>query len=250
MRHGITHSIAVFLLFLAGFVSAQRDDKPNSKDLRAIKPPGGVPLRVYTGPGSEISVNYLKKVTKRLESVPAEDLEKWIAELERLIGTKLKDGVPSARQACRTDFVTRLSVAFNDLDWNPKVANNLLKRAQSLPASEAKIWKEAFEALLKKEIGQTDTANSAGGPSWRVPLVLIVVDTLYEEQKYNADRAKKYLARLKQLTAEDVAVWKNQVDQFGGSELDAAVNIVLLDPFFPEEKFQREEFKTACEAKQ
>ena len=99
----------------------------------------------------------LNKARKRLEAVPEEDLEKWVVELERIMDKKLKDGVPSARQVCRTDFVIHLSVAFDDLKWNAKTADDLFKRAQTMPASEAKVWKEAFEALLKKEIGQTDT---------------------------------------------------------------------------------------------
>jgi hypothetical protein len=191
----------------------------------------------------------LKKVTKRLEAVPAEDLEKWVVELERIMDTKLKDGVPSARQACRTDFATRMSVAYDDLKWNANSADNLLKRARTIPASEAKVWKNAFEVLLKKEIGQTDTTNYAGGPAWAVPLVLIPVDALHEGQKYSPARGKKYLARLKQLTAEDVALWKDKVDQFGGSELDAAVNVVLLDDFFTKETFQRDKFTAAIGAR-
>ena len=130
-----------------------------------------------------------------------------------------------------------MSVAFDGLKWNAKTADNLFQRAQTLPASEAKVWKEAFEALLKKEIGQTDTSNYAGGPAWAVPLVLIPVDALHEGQKYSAERAKKYLARLKQLTADDVSLWKDKVDECGGTRLDAAMNIILLDDYFDKEKF-------------
>jgi hypothetical protein len=65
---------------------------------------------------------------------------------------------------------------------------------------------EAFEVLLKKEIGQTDTRSYAGGPAWAVPLVLIPVDALHERQKYSAARGKKYLARLKQLAAKDISL--------------------------------------------
>jgi hypothetical protein len=197
-------------------------------------------------PGTtEIGVDELNKVRKRLEAVPQEDLEKWVVELERIMDKKLKDGVPSPRQVCRTDFVIHLSVAFDDLKWNAKRAENLFKRAQSMPASEAKVWKEAFESLLKKEIGQTDTTIYAGGPAWAVPLVLIPVDALHEGQKYSVKRGKKYLARLKQLTAEDVSLWKDKVDQFGGTKLDAAVNIILLDDYFDKEQFQRAKLKAA-----
>jgi hypothetical protein len=118
-----------------------------------------------------------------------------------------------------------------------------------MPASEAKVWKEAFESLLKKKIGQTDTQVLDGGPAWAVPLVLIPVEALHEGQKYSPERGQKYLARLKQLTAEDVSLWKDKVDQFGGTELDAAVNIILLDDFFAKEKFQRDKFKVAIGAR-
>src|SRR5262249_51920188 len=169
-------------------------------------------------------------------------------ELERIMDTKLKDGLPSARQVCRTDFVIHLSAAFDDLQWNAKTAGPLLERARTLPASEAKVWKEAFEALLKKKIGQTDTEVMDGGPAWAVPLVLIPVAALHENQKYSADRGKKYQARLKQLTAEDVTLWKDKVDKFGGTALDAAVNIILLDDYFDKEQFQRDKFRAAMGA--
>ena len=248
MRHGPTLFTAVLLLpFLGGITVAQGDDKPMPNDLGNIQPPGGVPLDLGW-PGTPIKVDGLEKARKRLESAPAEDLEKWVVELERIMDTKLKDWVTSARQACRTDFATRMSVAFDDLKWNAKAADNLLKRAQTIPASEAKVWKEAFEVLLKKEIGQTDTTNYAGGPAYAVPLVLIPVEALHEGQKYSAERGKKYLARLKQLTADDVSLWKDKVDKFGGTKLDAAVNIILLDGYFDKEQFQRDKFKAAIGA--
>jgi len=248
MRHSPTLFTAVLLLlFLGGINVAQGDDKPTSKDLGKIQPPGGVPLPIV-GPEGRITVDLLNKVRKRLEAVPKEDLEKWVVELERIMDKKLKDGLPSARQTLRTDFVIHVTVAFDDLKWNAKTAGDLFKRAQTMPASEAKVWKEAFEALLKKKIGQTDTTNYAGVPAWAVPLVLIPVDALHEGQKYSAERGKKYLARLKQLTAEDVSLWKDKVDKFGGTKLDAAVNIILLNDYFDRELFQRDKFKAAIGA--
>jgi hypothetical protein len=248
MRHSPPLFIAVFLLlFLGGIHVTQGDDKPTLKDLGKIQPPGGVPLPVV-GPKGEFTVEGLNKARRRLEAVPKEDLEKWVVELERIMDRKLKDGVPIARQVCRTDFVIHLSVAFDDLKWNAKTADDLFKRAQTMPTSEAKVWKEAFAALLKKEIGQTDTTVLAGGPAWAVPLVLIPVDALHEGQKYSAERGKKYRARLKQLTAEDVSLWKDKVDKFGGTQLDAAVNIILLDDYFDKEQFQRNKFKAATGA--
>ena len=106
--------------------------------------------------------------------------------------------------------------------------------------------------MLKKEIGIKQTGQDeysylAGGPPWAVPLVLIPVDALHEGQKYSVERGKKYLARLKQLTKDDVALWRDKIDKFGGTELDAAVNIILLDDFFSKEQFQRDKFKAAVE---
>jgi hypothetical protein len=246
MRHGPTLFPAVLLLlFLGGIHATHGDDKVTSKDLGKIQPPGGVPLD-YGRPGTPIKVDAVEKARKRLESAPAADLDKWVVELERIMDKKLDGDL--AKQACRTYFVSRMSVAFDDLDWNAKTADKYFQRAQSMPATEAKAWREAFEALLKKEIGQTAITNYDGGPAYAVPLVLIPIDALHEGQKYSAERGKKYLARLKQLTAEDVSLWKDKVDKFWGTELDAAVNIILLDPYFDKELFQRDKFKAAIRA--
>lgn len=153
-----------------------------------------------------------------------------------------------ARQACRTYFVMRMSVAFDDLKWNARASDRLLKRARTMPAFEARAWKTAFESVLKKEIGQTATEFADGGPSYAVPLVLVPVDTLHDGPRYSVPRGRKYRARLEQLTAEDVALWKDRVDLFGGTALDAAVNIVLLDGFFESEHFQRQKFRVAVTA--
>lgn len=236
-----------FLLFviLGGISVARGDDKPASKDLGEIQPPGGVPLD-FGRPGTEIKVDALKKATKRLESAPAGDLDKWVVELERIMDKTLDSDL--AKQACRTYFVSRISVAFDDLKWNAKVADNLFQRARTMPTAEAKVWKAAFEMLLKKEIGQTANTNLAGGPAYAVPLVLIPIDALHEGQKYSTERGKKYMARLKQLTAEDVALWEDKVDKFGGTGLDAAVNIILLNDYFDKELFHRDKYKAAIGA--
>jgi hypothetical protein len=246
MRHSPPLFTALLLLLPLGDIDVtQGDDKPTSKDLGKIEPPGGVPLD-FGRPGTPIQMDALEKARKRLESVAAEDLDKWVVELERIMNKKL-DG-ELAKQACRTYFVSRMSVTFDELKWNAKAADNLFQRARTVPATEAKVWKEAFAGLLKKEIGQSATTNYAGGPAYAVPLVLIPVEALHEGQKYSAERGQKYRARLKQLTAEDVSLWKDKVDKFGGTELDAAVNIILLDDYFDNELFQRHKFKAAIRA--
>ena len=185
---------------------------------------------------SPISVQAGAAATKRLEAAPAEDLDKWVAELERITDKKLDGWLET--QGCRTEFVSRMSVAFDRLQWNAKAADILFQRAETMPPSEAKVWKKAFERLLHEKIER----------AYDVPLVLIPVDALYEGQKYSPDRAQKYLARLKQLTADDVSLWRDKVDEFGGTRLDAAMNIILLDDCFKKEQFQRDKFKAAIGA--
>ena len=213
---------------------AQRDDKPTSNDLGKIRPPGGVPLICS---GGVITPESLDRTRQRLEDAPEEDLDQWVVELERITDKKLDGWLE--RQGCRTYFVTRVSVAFDGLKWNAKSADDLFKRAQTMPPSEAKVWMEALETLLNQEIERAHT----------VPLVLIPVDALHEGQKYSPERAKKYLARIKQLTADDVSLWRDEVDEFGGTKLDAAMNITLLDDYFDKEKFQRDKFKAAIVAR-
>ena len=221
---------------LVGIHFAQQDEKPTSNDLGKIRPPGGVPLFPS---GEEITCLACDAATKRLEAAPAKGLDKWVAELERLTGKKPEGWVE--QQAWRTEFVARVSVAFAGLKWNAKAADVLFNRAQTIPTSEAKGWKEAFERALNDKIEPSCIV--------RVPLVLIPVDALYEGQKYSDDRAKKYLARLKQLTAEDISLWLDKVDQWGGTRLDAAMNIILLDDYFKNEQFQRDKFKAAIGAR-
>lgn len=219
---------------LAGVHFGQRGDQPASHDLGKIRPPGGVPLFPS---GLPITVQAGDAARKRLEAAPAKVLDQWVAELERLTGKKPEEWVE--QQGWRTEFVSRVSVAFDGLKWNAKSADNLFQRAKTMPSSEAKSWKEALERVLNDEVE----------PACRVPLVLIPVDAIYEGQKYSAERAQKYLARLRQLTADDVALWLDQVDEFGGTRLDAAMNIILLDDYFDKETFQRNKFKVAIEAR-
>jgi hypothetical protein len=116
-------------------------------------------------------------------------------------------------------------------------------------------WPIERAAMSRKQLwratqsdGTRNPRDYAGGPAWAVPLVLIPVDALHEGQKYSVERGKKYRARLRQLTADDVALWKDKLDRFGGTKHDAAVNIVLLGDYFDKEQFQRNKFKAAIVA--
>src|SRR5262245_28858132 len=137
MHHIATVFTAVLLILcLGGIHVARGDDKPAPKDLGKIQPPGGVPLPLK--PGAPISVDFGRRATKRLESAPQADLDKWVVELERIMDKKLEGGL--AKQACRTYFATRMSLTFDDLKWNAKAADKLFQRAQTMPASEAKLF--------------------------------------------------------------------------------------------------------------
>ena len=88
---------------LLGIHFAPQDEKPTSSDLGMIRPPGGVP--VFRS-GAEITCLACDAATKRLEAVPAKDLERWVVELERIIDKKLKDGLPSIdRYAAPTSWI-------------------------------------------------------------------------------------------------------------------------------------------------
>src|SRR5260370_13870977 len=171
MRHSPPLFTALLLLLLLGGLDvAQGGDKPASKDLGKIEPPGGVPLD-FGRPGTPIKVDAVEKARKRLESAAAEDLDKWVVELERIMNKKL-DG-ELAKQACRTYFVSRMSVTFDDLKWNAKAPDKPLQRARTMSATEAKVWQEHFAGLLQKQGGESATTNYAGGPAYAVPPVLI-----------------------------------------------------------------------------
>src|SRR5262245_22109752 len=74
MRHSLTRfTVVLLLLFLSGINVAQGDDKSTSKELGKIQPPGGVPLPLVKPGTTEIGVDELNKVRKRLEAVPKED---------------------------------------------------------------------------------------------------------------------------------------------------------------------------------
>ncbi|TWU02494.1 protein kinase domain-containing protein [Stieleria varia] len=227
------------------------------KNLQEIKPPGGAPV---IPSGDPISVAMGAELTRRLEAVPDGELDKWLVELERVTGDKLNGEM--ARQACRTYIVNRMGVLFEDGDWNTNTASRLFKQLQSLNPSEVEAWKNAFESLMKETIGQNDREVFDGGPSYAVPLVLISVDALFDDEIHELssgttdlslasgmaessiaqDLAIKYQKRLSQLAKQDIASWRSKVDRFGGTKLDAAMNIILLDDYFVDEKFQDGDF--------
>ncbi len=121
---------------LGGITFAERDDQATANDLGKIRPPGGMPLICSR---SVMTPEVMSRVSQRLEAEPEKDLDKWVAELERIMDKKLDPWMD--KQGCRSTFVTRMSVAFDGLEWNAKAADILFQRAQSMPPSEAKAWK-------------------------------------------------------------------------------------------------------------
>lgn len=239
MRHVylLITTVCSFLL-LGDLHRAHGQDQPEPTTLARIQPAGGVPLD-FGKPGQPIKSDGLRRASERLNSMPVEEHAKWVSELER-ISDKALDPDPEKLEkgVCITDFVRRISLVFEGDRWNARAGEKLLQRARTFPVAENRAWFAAFEALLKKEIPQ----------AYAVPLALIPVEALYEEQKYSPERGKKYLARLKQLTAEDITLWRDRVDAFNGNEFDAAVNLMLLDAYFAQEKFQREKLRAAIAA--
>ena len=221
------------------------------KDLREIKPLGGIPV---TLPGAPTSVAMGNELTQRLEAVPEGELDKWIAELERVTGDNL-DG-EMARQACRTYIVNRMTNLFDHGKWNKPRADELFFRTRLISRSEAEAWRQVLEPLLGEALGQSDKEVAGGGPSYGVPLAVICNDALYEidedsvdsgfsdiQEQYKTNKADKYRKRLTQLSKQDIAAWRSKVDRFGGTKLDAAMNIILLDDYFVDEIFQNDDFK-------
>ena len=152
------------------------------KDLQQIKPPGGVPV---VPSGVPIRVAMGDELRRRLEAVPEGELHKWVDELERVTGDKLDSEM--ARQACRTYIVNRMSVLFDDGQWNKSRADKLFFRARLISTAEAEAWKQTFESVLSERTGQTDKAMLGGGPSYAMPLALICNDTLYEIDEDSVD---------------------------------------------------------------
>ena len=135
MRHSPISSLAVLLLLFQGAIHvAPGDDKPTSNDLGKIRPPGGVPLTLGD-PEPRLPWTWEQGERSVWRPHPRKDLDKWVVELERIMDKKLDGWL--AKQACRTDFVTRMSVAFDGLKWNAKAADNLFQRARTMPATRS-----------------------------------------------------------------------------------------------------------------
>ena len=72
-----------------GIHFAQKDEQTAAGELGQIRPPGGVPLS-FGRPDRRFPWKPWKGRPERLEAVPPPNLEKWIDELERIIGRKLE----------------------------------------------------------------------------------------------------------------------------------------------------------------
>ena len=194
-----------------------------------VQPPGGIPAQRWN-PGGEIPIDALKLMAKRLEATPADHLEKWMLELARIADQEFATELE--RQGCRTDFANRMGMAYDGLKWDAATSNSLLERARTMPTDEVQLWIESLEKVLEKEVAYPHI----------VPLALVPVGALHPNDQFSRQRSQKYLARLRQLTSRDVTLWREKVDEFGGTDIDAAVNVILSDAYFVDENFQRDEF--------
>ncbi len=129
------------------------------QDLRKIEPPGGVPLVGASGRG-----NRGGRDPRRRPNVwsphPLEDLDQWVAGLERIMAQKLETDLE--KQGCRTFIVVHMTEAFDDLQWNAKKAVPLFKRVQTMSMSEAKAWKDVCTPDEKRDV--EDQANLCHSP--------------------------------------------------------------------------------------
>ena len=173
---------------LGGITSAERDDQATANDLGKIRPPGGMPLICSR---SVMTPEVMSRVSQRLEAALEKDLDKWVAELERIMDKKLDPWMD--KQGCRTTFVTRMSVAFDGLKWNVKAADShrgrpddlrpglgLSRRASlTVPASALAATGGAPLGRVRRLTGKPNGEfGSAAAGAWFLTLAFLLVGVL------------------------------------------------------------------------
>jgi hypothetical protein len=114
------------------------------------------------------------------------------------------------------------------------VSQALLGRLVTLQPEDVESWKQAMDKALDKSVNEVILA-----------LLLLPVDPLFVDGKYTATTAEPYLDRLEQLPTSAINDWMEKVDRYGGLEIDAAINTILIDQYFPEGNFSQEAFAKA-----
>ena len=216
-------------------------------------PPAGIPLlESIKRDGEEVkNEKALGRTKKRRDSLPKEQFTAWFQAAETATGTHIKSSTSvEAMLLALTDdkkvignmhlarfnmFLTvRMSLLFPEDEFDAQVSGRLLGRLVTLQPADVKCWKQAMDKALGKSVNEVILA-----------LLLLPVDPLFVDGKYTATSAEPYLSRLSQVPTSAISDWMEKVDRHGGLEVDAAVNIILVDQFFPDGSFSPKAFSAA-----
>ncbi len=128
----------------------------------------------------------------------------------------------------------RMSILYNGGIPRLDISKKLVNRLQSLKPFDVDNWQDGFQIVRGQQPRKSVTA-----------LYLIPVDQLFQSDQYSTENGKKYLLRLKSIPKEAIDRWEKEVDKYGGFDMDAAMNIILVDMFFEEERFNQEVYDEA-----
>ena len=231
---------------------SQSEERPSPTDvtnLRSTKPVAGIPLVLFTKSKDKPELNKaeLDLATARMNSLNSHpEAKAWDEQMEKATGNTFSRmsfggsldtvlalvedvddrGEISSIRTYGMFLTTRLSILYDKTSFRPDISEKLLRRLGSIKPSHIEKWKRECDRVLKESKSKVFLAG-----------VLVSVDRFYENDQYSTARAEKYVQRLSQLSKEAVKKWLENVDQYKGTELDAAMNIILIDEFFDKEKF-------------
>jgi hypothetical protein len=189
-------------------------------ELRKIPPPGGIPL----SRGEAIDrMNLGGKVDRMRE---------WRESMAQATGHSV-DELNFLRY--NLWIAEHMSLLYDVKQLRPDVESKMFNRLKSLQPANVQPWHDAFKEVL----GERDLADDV------VVLVILPVDRFFDSDRYVSNKAIPYLNRLRNLPGSVIGRWVNEVDQFKGTQLDAAMNIILLDAFFQGDRFDEVAFQTA-----
>ena len=227
-------------------------------NLRAITPVAGIPLMKWTEKDGKPEIDKVgtSRSAARLASVPKDQFTPWLIASEAATGTKIEvaqyssggldalfalvetgDDIQSAMTPSKLAlFLTdRMTIFYQDDKFQSQAFDRLLHRLNSLKPDVVRAWKTDLDKTLGKDVNLVVIA-----------CIIVTADQLFADEQYSSKQAEIYLRRLRQVPAgEAVSQWLKQVDQYHGTALDAALNIILTDGFFPAEKFDRDAFTQA-----
>ena len=229
----------------------------NIQNLRELTPIGGIPLIHWTQKDGKPTTDpaALSRSATRMASVSTNDFKRWLFEIEVATGTSIQAQAATGLDALLALTVTnesiqgsmtpsrfglfltdRMSLLFKDDKFQPQVSDKLLHRLSSLKPEYVKNWKGEFDKVVGKDVNEV-----------LVACLLLPIDHVFAQEHYSIKSAERYLARLRQVPHEAVQQWLNHVDKYKGSEIDAAANIILINRFFAQERFDRSTFNESVE---